>query len=255
MHKNTSETIRNGLALIALIAGACASLLGCATPPKEDQRAATERYQKVIDSPIRTDQDRRMDASRHPAEFLPFTQVSPGMMVLDVSAGGGFTTQLLALAVAPDGKLFAQTPRPGATLQKRLADHPQANLIVVERPFEDPVPPDAPKFDLITIVLNYHDITYLPVDRAKMDQRLFAALKPGGHLVVVDHSGRPGTGISEGKTLHRIDEATVRTELQQAGFVLEAEGNFLRNPADTRTESSNEPSIPTDKFALRFVKP
>jgi predicted methyltransferase len=255
MHKNTSEMIRNGLALFAVIAGACASLLGCATAPKEDPRAAAERYQKVIDSPIRTDQDRRMDASRHPAEFLPFTQVRPGMMVLDVSAGGGFTTQLLALAVAPDGKLFAQTPRPGATLQKRLADHPQANLIVVERPFEDPVPPDAPKFDLITIVLNYHDITYLPVDRAKMDQRLFAALKPGGHLVVVDHSGRPGTGITEGKTLHRIDEAVVLSELQQAGFVLEAEGDFLRNPADTRTESSNEPKVPTDKFALRFVKP
>ena len=88
-----------------------------------------------------------------------------------------------------------------------------------------------------------------------MNQRLFAALKPGGHLVVVDHSGRPGTGITEGKTLHRIDEAVVRTELQQAGFVLEAEGNFLRNATDPRTESSNNPKEPTDKFALRFVKP
>jgi predicted methyltransferase len=232
-----------------------ASLAGCATAPPDNPRAATERYQSVIANPIRTDQDRVTDASRHPAEFLPFTQVKPGMMVLDVSAGGGYTSQLLALAVAPDGKLYAQTPRPGTTLQKRLADHPQPNLIVVERPFEDPVPPDAPKLDLITIVNNYHDISYLPVDRAKMNQRLLAALKSGGHLVVVDHSGRPGTGISEGKTLHRIDEAVVRTEMLQAGFVLEAEGTFLRNPADTRTESSNEPKVPTDKFALRFVKP
>lgn len=232
-----------------------AVIAGCASVPADNPRAAAERYQSVIASPIRTDQDRKMDASRHPAEFLPFTQARPGMMVLDVSAGGGYTSQLLALAVAPDGKLYAQTPRPGATLQKRLADHPQANLIVIERPFEDPMPPDAPKLDLITIVNNYHDISYLPVDRAKMNQRLLAALKPGGHLVIVDHSGRPGTGISEGKTLHRIDEAVVRTELLQAGFVLEAEGNFLRNPADTRTESSNEPKVPTDKFALRFVKP
>lgn len=237
------------------ISGLLAALAGCATTPAETSRAAADRYQRVIASPIRTDQDRRMDASRHPAEFLPFTQVMPGMTAMDVSAGGGYTSQLLALAVAPDGKLYAQSPRPGPTLQKRLAEAPQANFIVVERPFEDPVPPDAPKLDLITIVNNYHDITYLPVDRAKMNQRLFAALKTGGHLVVVDHAGRPGTGITEGKTLHRIDEAVVRTELLQAGFVLESEGKFLRNPADPRTESSNEPKEPTDKFALRFVKP
>lgn len=243
------------VAIASAVAGCLSMLAACATAPAENPRAATERYQKVIASPIRTDQDHRMDASRRPAEFLPFTQATPGMMALDVSAGGGYTSQLIALAVAPAGKLYAQSPRPGPTLQKRLAEAPQPNFIVVERPFEDPVPPDAPKLDLITIVNNYHDITYLPVDRAKMNQRLFAALKPGGHLVIVDHSGRPGTGITEGKTLHRIDEAVVRTELQQAGFVLEAEGNFLRNPADARTESSNEPKEPTDKFALRFVKP
>ncbi len=117
------------------------------------------------------------------------------------------------------------------------------------------MPDDAPKLDLITIVLNYHDISYLPIDRAKMNQRLFAALRPGGKLVIVDHSARAGTGIADGKTLHRIDEAVVVAEEKQAGFVLEAEGGFLRNPADTRTESSNDPKIPTDKFALRFVKP
>ena len=238
--------------LVTLVASLI--LAGCAMPPAAAPGAAI-RYDGVIDSPIRTEQDRRMDAARKPAEFLPFTQVKPGMQVLDVSAGGGYTSQLLALAVGPSGKLWAQTPRPGATLTKRLADHPQANFIVVERPFDDPVPPGMPKLDLITIVLNYHDISYLPVDRAKMNQHLFAALKPGGHLVVVDHSARSGTGIADGKTLHRIDEAVVRTELRQAGFVLDGEGNFLRNPADTREDSSGEPKVPTDKFVLRFVRP
>ena len=223
--------------------------------PVADSKVAAARYESVIASPVRTDQDRRMDVARHPAEFLPFTQVQPGMQVLDVSAGAGYTSQLLALAVGPTGTLWAQTPRPGPTLTKRLAEHPQANLILVERPFDDPIPVEAPKLDLITIVLNYHDITYLPVDRAKMNQRLFAALKPGGRLVVVDHSGRSGTGISEGKTLHRIDQAVVLTEIRQAGFVLDAESDFLRNPADPRDQSSNEPKVPTDKFALRFVKP
>jgi predicted methyltransferase len=236
------------------LAGFSALISGCANAPRTSA-ASAERYQSAIASPIRTDGDRRLDASRHPAEFLPFTQVAPGMRVLDVAAGGGYTSQLLALAVGPDGRVWAQTPQPGANLTKRMADHPQSNLVVVSRPFEDPVPDDAAKVDLITIVNNYHDITYLPVDRAKMNQRLFAALKPGGLLVIVDHSALAGTGITAGKTLHRIDEAVVLAEMRQAGFVLDAEGGFLRNPADARTDSSNEPKVPTDKFALRFVKP
>jgi predicted methyltransferase len=236
-------------ALLLTLAMGGAATAQAADPPE------TERYAKIIADPVRTDQDHKMDASRHPAEFLPFTQAKPGMMALDVSAGAGYTSQLIALAVAPNGKLWAQAQRIGSSLQKRVAEHPQPNLIVVERSFEDPVPPDAPPLDLITIVNNYHDISYLPIDRAKMNARLFAALKPGGHLVIVDHSGRPGTGITEGKTLHRIDEAVVRDELKAAGFVLESEGQFLRNPNDARTESSNDPKEPTDKFALRFVKP
>jgi len=239
------------LTSLAVLAGVIA---GCTTSPSADSMAAA-RYDSVISSPVRTDQDRRMDASRHPAQFLPFTEVQPGMRVLDVSAGAGYTSQLMALAVGPSGVVWAQAPRPGPTLTKRLEEHPQANLIIVTRPFDDPVPQEASKLDLVTLVLNYHDITYLPVDRARMNRSLFAALKPGGHLVIVDHSGRSGTGISEGKTLHRIDEAVVLSEVRQAGFVLEAEGDFLRNPADPRTESSNEPKVPTDKFALRFVKP
>jgi predicted methyltransferase len=250
-NRDTLTSLARLVAALGLLAG----VSGCATIPAEDPKAATERYQKVIASPVRTDQDRRMDAARHPAEFLPFTQARPGMMVLDVAAGAGYTSQLLALAVTPSGTVWAQREQPGAALTKRLADQPQANLIPTYRPFEDPVLPEAPKLDLITIVLNYHDISYLPVDRAKMNQRLFAALKPGGRLVVIDHSGRPGTGISEGKTLHRIDEAVVVAEVRQAGFVLEAEGSFLRNAADPRDQTSSDSKIPTDKFALRFIKP
>jgi predicted methyltransferase len=243
-------TNRHGVILAA------AALLGvlssCTTAPRSDNVAA---YESAIASPIRTDQDRRMDASRHPAEFLAFAEARPGLQVLDVSAGAGYTSQLLALAVGPSGMVWAQSPRPGAALTKRLADHPQANLVVVALPFDDPVPDQAPKLDLITLVLNYHDITYLPVDRARMNQRLFAALKPGGHFIVIDHSGRPGTGISEGKTLHRIEESVVLDEVRQAGFVLETEGDFLRNPADARDDPSGQPKVPTDKFALRFVRP
>ena len=229
-------------------------LAACATSPPDDA-SREARAAAVIASPIRTTADRALDAERKPAQFLPFTRVAPGMKVLDVSAGGGYTSQLLALSVLPGGTLYAQTPRPGATLVKRLDDHPQADFVLVQQPFDDPVPGGAPKLDLVTLVLNYHDISYLPVDRARMNAAIFAALKPGGHYVIVDHSSRPGAGISEGKTLHRIEEAVVRREVEQAGFVLEADGDFLRNPADPRDVPSSRPAIPTDKFALRFVKP
>lgn len=227
----------------------------CASPTTESPSRAAERYAAVIASPVRTDQDRRMDAARDPAGFLPFTEVAPGMRVLDVSTGGGYTSQLLALAVGPEGRLFAQAPNPGAAVTARLRERPQANFILVARPFEDPVPPEAPPLDLVTIVLNYHDISYLPVDRAKMNARLFAALRPGGRLVVIDHAARAGTGAADGRTLHRIDEMLVRQELTQAGFVLDADGAFLRNPVDPRDRTSNDSPFPTDKFALRFVKP
>ena len=240
--------------LTALASAIALAAAGCATSPDDSSRLTT-RYADAIASPLRTDQDRRMDAERKPARFLPFTRVMPGMRAMDVSAGGGYTSQLLALAVGPEGTLYAQAPRANRTLTQRLADHPQANLVLVERPFDDPVPPGTPPLDLVTLILNYHDISYLPVDRQAMNARLFAALKPGGHFVVIDHSSRPGKGISEGKTLHRIDEAVVVDEVRRAGFVLEAEGDFLRNPDDTRDTPSGAPKVPTDKFALRFVKP
>jgi len=237
------------IALVAVLSA------GCASPTTESPSRAAERYAAVIASSVRTDQDRRMDATRDPAGFLPFTQVAPGMRVLDVSTGGGYTSQLLALAVGPEGRVFEQAPTPGAAVTARLRERPQANFILVARPFEDPVPPEAPPLDLVTIVLNYHDISYLPVDRAKMNARLFAALRPGGRLVVIDHAARAGTGAADGRTLHRIDEMLVRQELTQAGFVLDADGAFLRNPVDPRDRTSNDSPFPTDKFALRFVKP
>jgi predicted methyltransferase len=95
----------------------------------------------------------------------------------------------------------------------------------------------------------------MPVDRAQMNRKLFDALKPGGHLVVMDHSAKDGSGIADAKSLHRIEENVVMDELQTAGFKLEKEGQFLRNPDDPRDQPFFKMKIPTDKFALRFVKP
>jgi predicted methyltransferase len=249
----TTRTIGAGCA--AFILALPLVLGGCASPTSPDQRAIAERNQKVIESPVRTDQDRRMDASRKPAELLALAQVKPGMQVLDVSAGGGYTSQVLALAVGPTGMVWAQRQQQGEALTKRLADNPQANLVVALRPLESPVPVGAPKLDLVTLILNYHDISYLPVDRAKMNQAIFAALKPGGYYVLIDHSAKAGSDISSGKTLHRIDPAIVIAEVQRAGFVLQAQSDAWRDPTDSLEVSSGDSKIPTDKFALRFVRP
>jgi predicted methyltransferase len=88
-----------------------------------------------------------------------------------------------------------------------------------------------------------------------MNQAVFRALKPGGLYVIADHSGRPGTGISESGTLHRIEEALLRQEVQAAGFKLQEEGNFLRNPNDPRDKNTPDPPQPKDDFVLKFAKP
>jgi predicted methyltransferase len=93
------------------------------------------------------------------------------------------------------------------------------------------------------------------VDRAKLNQAVFTALKPGGLYIVADHSGRPGTGISESGTLHRVEEALVRREVEAAGFQFVAEGGFLRNPNDPRDHETPEPAQPKDEFVLKFRKP
>jgi predicted methyltransferase len=95
----------------------------------------------------------------------------------------------------------------------------------------------------------------MAVDRARMNRALFDALKPGGVLVVADHSAQPGAGISVVKTLHRIEESTLRREIEAAGFKLVAEADFLRNPGDLRDAIVFRPQTPVDEFVLKFVKP
>jgi len=199
---------------------------------------------------------------------------------MDLSAGGGYTTELIARAVGPTGKVYGQSappdpnrPKPTApegaaaaaaprlTSAQRLAErakNPAAgNLVALVRSFEDPAPPElsANALDLVTLMFNYHDLGYLGVDRARMNRAVFAALRPGGLYIIADHSGRAGTGIAEGGTLHRVEEAFVRREIEAAGFRLAEEGNFLRNPNDPRDRNAPEPPMPKDEFVLKFVKP
>lgn len=227
-------------------------LAGCATNLSADRIAA------IVASPDRSAADRTNDVRRKPLDVLTFIGIQPGMVALDVSAGRGYTTELIARAVGPQGKVYGQTQAatPPA-LAERARNQATSNIVPVVRPVGDPVPPEAANgaLDLVTLMFNYHDLGHMGVDRAQMNHAIFKALKRGASYVIADHSGRAGTGISESGTLHRVEEAFVIAEVTAAGFRLAASGNFLRNPADPRDRETPQPPMPKDEFVLKFVKP
>ncbi len=281
---------------------ASAALIGGAAMAQAQQPNAPAKIAEILASPDRSAADRTNDQRRKPAEMLAFIGIVPGITALDLSAGGGYTTELLARSIGPTGAVYGQSrprnpdqpaarpaapegnPNPTATTGAPPATAPAAApaaprpspvaladrsdklkaagvqaapITTLVRPFEDPVPPELAngRFDLVTLMFNYHDLGFLGVDRTKMNEAAFKALKPGGFYVIADHSGRPGTGISESGTLHRIEEAFLRREVEAAGFKLVAEGNFLRNPNDPRDKNTPDPPQPKDEFVLKFVKP
>jgi predicted methyltransferase len=251
---------------ILLIAMLSTSLIGCATsgaapaPPT----LANDRAAQIVASPDRSAADRTNDTRRHPAELLAFIGTQPGWKALDVSTGGGYTAELLARAIGPSGTVYAQSQRnttvdvlAGREKNMQAAGVAAAKLVYVGQRLENPVPPEAAdgKLDLVTLMFNYHDFGSMGVDRTALNRAVFRGLKPGGIYVVADHAGRPGTGISESNTLHRIEQAFLRGEVEAAGFKLAGEGTFLRNPNDPRDKETPEPPQPKDEFVLKFVKP
>lgn len=265
------------------------------SPPPQPAPISLQRIAEIVASPDRSAADRTNDIRRKPEQLLAFIGPRPGMVVLDLFAAGGYTTELLARSVGPTGKVYGQSapprptpapaapegdsgargaasaasaaaaasaPRPPArtsamALAERAKNPAAANIIAVVQPFEVPVPAEVAHggLDLVTLMFNYHDTGYMGIDRAKMNAAVFEALKPGGTYVIADHAGRPGTGISESGTLHRIDEGFLRSEVEKAGFKYVGEAGFLRNPNDPRDRNTPEPLQPKDDFVMKFVKP
>jgi predicted methyltransferase len=222
---------------------------------------AVDPLELVVADKDRTDDDKKQDAARKPVEVLRFLGVKPGQKVADLGAGGGYLTELLVRAVGPTGTVYAQNSKEviekflGKKWDERLARPINAHVVRVERPSDDPLPPAAKDLDLVVNAFTYHDTVYMGVDRAKMNAAVFAALRPGGHYVIFDHAGRAGTGTSETKTLHRIEEQAVIDEVKKAGFAVEKEGDFLRNPADPKDGNVFGPLRgQTDRFVVSFVK-
>ncbi|HUN24827.1 MAG TPA: hypothetical protein VMU67_00865 [Steroidobacteraceae bacterium] len=218
----------------------------------------------AVDDAARPDADKMVDAERKPAETLAFSHVKPGDSVAELIPGRGYFTRLLSAVVGPSGHVYEIVPpaRPGARMDMGAAvraiaaDPHYANVTVVTMgpdTFGLPGP-----VDLVWTTQNYHDFHNGPnADIAAFDKRVFDALKPGGIFLVVDHAGAPGTGTTQTSTLHRIDPAAARKEIEAAGFKLAAHSNALRNPKDPHTARIFDASIRghTDKFMYRFVKP
>jgi len=228
--------------------------------------AISPAIRAAVDAPDRSDDDRKLDSGRHPAELLAFFGIAPGMRVAEIAAGGGYTTELLARVVGPSGVVFGQNNK--FALERyaekpwsaRLAKPVLANVVRVDREFDDPLPPEAANLDAVFLLLFYHDTVWQKTDRDRMNRAILHALKPGGVLAIVDHSGRPGTALTEVQSLHRIEERVVREEIQRAGFKLAGEATFLRNPEDQRDwnaspRQAGERRGTSDRFVLKFVKP
>ena len=244
-----------------------ALLLGCSsTPAPRAEPPKSAGVQAAVAAPDRDPEDKKLDAGRHPAEVLSFFGIAPGQHVGELASGGGYTTELLARAVGEGGIVYGQNPK--LILEKfaekpwssRLAKPVMKNVVRVDRELSDPLPEEAHNLDAVVVILFYHDSVWLETDRAKMNSAVFKALKKGGVYGIVDHSAKDGAGTTEVKTLHRIEEKTVREEVEAAGFKLAASGDFLRNPSDTRDWNASPMSAgdkrgTSDRFVLKYVKP
>lgn len=233
-----------------IMAMVLAMLLAAGTAP-----ARAQDYAAIVAASDRSDADRKTDERRDPVDLLTFTGAKTGWTVLDMGAGAGYSTELMARCVGPSGKVYGQNDADNDKLRARMPMPVMRNVVLLVRRSDDPVPSDVHDLDLITYFFAYHDTTYMDIDRGKMNKAMFAALKPGGFLVIADHSARPEDGANVGKTYHRIAEQTLRSEIEAAGFKFVGDGQFLRRPEDARTGIVFRNPTPVDNFVLKFQKP
>ena len=227
--------------------------------------AITAVVEKGVDDPARQ-ADKADDARRKAPLVMTFAKVGPGQKVLELIPGGGYFTRVFSAIVGPLGHVYTVWPNEYAkeaesdvTAMRKLAAQPHyANVSVLTQPanqLSSPVP-----VDLVFTSQNYHDYPDKfmgKVDPAVLNKQVFDALKPGGLWLIIDHVAPAGSGMADTDTLHRIDPAIVKKQVEAAGFVFDGESNALRNPNDPHTIKVFDKSIRghTDQFIYRFRKP
>ncbi len=214
--------------------------------------------------PVRPPEDVARDTARKPAELLAFAGIKPGDKVADFIMGGGYWTRLLADRVGPKGQVYAYQPAEfiafraayGTDQDKAVAGY--ANVRPSREGLAGVAFPEP--LDAIVTVQNYHDLHLKqapPGSAAFITKRLYDALKPGGVFLVVDHAAVAGADFGVADTLHRIDPAKAKAEIESVGFKFEGESPMYANPADAKTVIVFAPELrgKTDQFVYRFRKP
>lgn len=224
----------------------------------------------AVADPARPESDTRRDGAQKPAEVLAFAGVKPGDRIADFWPAPPYSTRLLSKVAGPSGHVYAILPRKlvqdvpaaEADVRKQLTGFDNTTLLV--QPFDAFRVPEP--LDLVWMGKIYHDFPNVaemgPLNIAAVNKVVFDALKPGGVLIIVEHSAKPGSGFLDtvpdmSRRLHRIDPEVVKRQVMAAGFVLEAESRVLANPDDAHTQSVFDPAIRerTDRFVFKFRKP
>jgi predicted methyltransferase len=201
----------------------------------------------------RPENDKAIDALRKPAETIAFAGVKPGDKVAELAPGAGYFTRILAKVVGPNGKVYTYAPpRPNAPPATPVA----ANVTPLAGAYADFAVPEP--VDVVWTSRNYHDFQNAQgVDMVAINRKMLAALKPGGIYLVLDHAAAADAPDNVTSTLHRAKEATVRQQVEAAGFRFVASSDVLRNPADNKAARVQEQDVrgKTDQFILKFQKP
>ncbi len=249
----------------------CVILALLATTLTAGNAAAADRPKEVIAAaladPDRPAADTARDANRKPAETLAFAGVKRDDKIADYAAGAGYFTRLFADVAGPRGHVYASVPsalfkypnivKGIAEIETYAVTHPNVTVTFASALDAAKYPE---KIDVFWISQNYHDLhdRFMgPVDMAAFNRTVFAALKPGGVYLVLDHVAANGSPADVTDTLHRIEPSTVRREVEAAGFKFEGESTLLANPSDPHTAGVFDASIQgrTDQFILKFRRP
>jgi predicted methyltransferase len=222
---------------------------------------ASKSVAAAIAAPDRPEAEVKRDAARQPAKVLIFSTIKPGNMVADLGAGGGYFTRLISGIVGEHGQVIAQNPPDWVEQYKSIAPALAAlgktrpNVKAVTAKFDNLGFADE-SLDVVTMALIYHDVVLSSADTGAMNKEIYAALKPGGVLLITDHFAKDGSGDTLINAQHRIDAALVRKGVEAAGFTLEAQSDALRFDTDDRTKNVFDPSVrgKTDRFVYRFRK-
>ena len=201
-------------------------------------------------------------------ELTGFARVHAGSTVIDVYPGDGDWTRHFSNVVGSKGRVYSFVPAEVAHFKTdpvgrmgTLAKEPgRENVEVVSADLVAIAKATQPA-DVLWLHLFYHDL-HTPLIQAKgataaqFNRAVYDRLKPGGSYVIVDHAATVGAGTSDAQSLHRIEPASVRAEVEAAGFVLDAETTMLAKKDDAHSIKVFDPSIKgeTDRFAYRFVK-